>query len=256
MSDVIRVVSDAIRVVSDAIRDVSDNLQVFLWEGSFFLSFPPRFFFLHATFGSVLCAFPLLLSSFCTLHLGVFFVHFLFFSSPLFFLHATFGSVLCAFPLLLLSSFYTLHLGAFFVHFLFFSSPLFFLHATFGSVLCAFALLLLSSFYTLHLGAFFVHFLFLILLASFYTLHLRKPFFQNVIVSHSCLFSRYPCYTCYQDGKAGVPRSVVSKTDASKCLLSVDPRRRAEHPATLKFKFRFLPAEFSRRTLSGQPVSV
>ena len=155
------------------IRDVSDNLQVFLWEGSFCLSFPPHFFFLHATFGSVLCA-----------------------------------------------------------------------------------IRLLSSFYTLHLGEFFVYFLFLLLLSSFYTLHLRKPFSQNVIVSHSCRFSRYPCYTCYRDGKAGVPRSVVFKTDASKCQLSVDPRRRAEHPATLKFKFRFLPAEFSRRTLSGQSVGV
>ena len=152
------------------IRDVSDNLQVFLREGSFCLSFLPLFFFLHATFGSVIFAF------------------------------------------LLLSLF---------------------LHATFGSVPCAF-----------------------LLLSSFYTLHLRKPFSQDVIVSHSCPFSRYPCYTCYRDGKAGVSRSVVFKTDASKCLLSVDPRRRAEHPATLKFKFRFLPAEFSRRTLSGQSVGV
>ena len=179
---------------------MSDNLQVFLWEGSFCLSFPPHFFFLHATFGSVLCAFRLF-SSFYTLHLGVFFVHFI---SSLLFTRYIWEYSLCISSLLFTRYIWEYSLCI--------SSLLFFLRATFGSVLCAFHLPLLSS---------------------FYTLHLRKPFSQDVIVSHSCPFSRYPCYTCYRDGKAGVPRSVVFKTDASKCLLSVDPRRRAEHPATL-----------------------
>ena len=99
----------------------------YIWECSLCISSSRPLFLLHATFGSVLCAFPLLhLASFYTLHLGVFFVQFvssllftryiwecsLCISSPLFFfLHATFGSVLCAFPLP--------------------SSPVFFSHATF-----------------------------------------------------------------------------------------------------------------------------